>query len=129
MEENTKRPRGAPRGNRNALKHGYYSRAFKKAERPDFYDAAGIEGLDEEIALFRRELKKAVSGGDDRNLKLLEKAALSLGKLIRTRYEIKDTRHHQLNDAISNVVRDVLKPLGVDIGNASVHRNTPDKMT
>ena len=29
----TKRKRGAPRGNRNALKHGFYSAAFKEQER------------------------------------------------------------------------------------------------
>ncbi len=29
----TKRKRGAPRGNRNAFKHGFYSAAFKDSER------------------------------------------------------------------------------------------------
>jgi uncharacterized protein YjcR len=37
------RRRGAPKGNKNALKHGYYSQAFSKTEKLDFNLAAGLE--------------------------------------------------------------------------------------
>ena len=53
MEEKTKQKRGGQKGNRNAAKHGFYSRIFDEAERFDFNDAAGIEGIDEEIALIK----------------------------------------------------------------------------
>jgi len=36
MEQNqTKSKRGAPKGNLNAIKHGYYSRAFSRLEKTD----------------------------------------------------------------------------------------------
>jgi hypothetical protein len=43
---------GAPPGNLNALKHGFYSRAFKTLELGDL-DAALGQGLADEIAMLR----------------------------------------------------------------------------
>ena len=43
---------GAPPGNLNALKHGFYSRNFKPLELRDL-DAALAEGLENEIAMLR----------------------------------------------------------------------------
>src|SRR4030043_582071 len=99
MEEKTKRKRGAPKGNRNSKKHGFYSKVFDEAERFDFNDAIGVDGIDEEIALLRLEIKKAISGGDERNLLLLVKAAGALEKLIRTRYQIKSHQRKGLTEA------------------------------
>jgi hypothetical protein len=118
MEKKSRPKRGAPKGNRNAVKHGFYSRVFDEAERFDFNVAAGIEGIDEEIALLRLEIKKAISGGDGRNLSLLVKATSALEKLIRTHYQITAAQRRGLKDAIENVVKDILVPLGINIGNA-----------
>ncbi len=120
MGEMAKRKRGAPKGNRNAEKHGFYSKIFDEAERLDFVCAAGVEGIDEEIALLRLEIKKAISGGDDRNLKILVKAVGALEKLIRTRYQITASQRKGLKEAIENVIRDILVPLGVNIGSAVI---------
>ncbi len=116
MENNTGRKRGAQKGNRNAVKHGFYARAFDEAHQLDFNAAVGIEGIDEEIALLRLEIKNAIAGGDDRNLKLLVKAAATLEKLIRTHYQITASQRNGLKEAMENVVRDVLLPLGINIG-------------
>lgn len=112
--------RGAPRGNLNALKHGYYSRILDEAERVDFRLASGIEGIDEEIALLRLEIKKAIAGGDDKNLKILVRAMGVLEKLVRTRYQITASQRRGLKEAIENVVRDIFVPLGVNIGSAVI---------
>ena len=120
MEEKIKRKKGGQKGNRNSIKHGFYAKVFDEAERFDFNDAAGIEGIDEEIALLRLEIKKAISGGDDRNLLLLVKAASALEKLIRTRYQITASQRKGLKEAIGNVIQDILVPLGVNIGSAVV---------
>jgi len=120
MEEKTKRKRGGQKGNRNSIKHGFYSKVFDEAERFDFQNAAGIEGIDEEIALLRLEIKKAISGGDDRNLLLLVKAASALDKLIRTRYQITAAQRKGLKEAIGIVIKDILVPLGVNIGSAVI---------
>ena len=63
-----KRKRGAPKGNQNAVRHGYYSKILNARDRSDLNTAADMEGVDEEIALLRFEIKKAISGGDVANL-------------------------------------------------------------
>ena len=120
MKKTQEQKRGGQKGNRNAAKHGFYARVFDEAERPDFTFATGIEGIDEEIALLRMEIKRALCGGDERNLLLLVKSAGALEKLIRTRYQITASQRHGLKEAIGNVIKDVLVPLGVNIGSAVV---------
>jgi len=120
MKQPVKKKRGAPKGNRNAAKHDFYLKVLDETERYDFNNAAGIEGIDEEIALLRLEIKKAISGGDDRNLLLLVKAAGALEKLIRTRYQITTAQRKGLKEAINNVIRDILVPLGVNVGSAVI---------
>ena len=44
---------GARPGNRNALRHGLYSRLLTPEERVELAAARAVEGLDEEIALTR----------------------------------------------------------------------------
>jgi hypothetical protein len=118
MGEKPKQKKGGQKGNRNAIKHGFYAKIFDEAERLDFSLAAGVEGIDEEIALLRMEIKKAIAGGDARNLILLVKAAGALERLVRTRYQITAAQRKGLKEAISNVIHDVLVPLGVNIGSA-----------
>jgi len=120
MTEISRQKKGAQKGNRNAIRHGFYARIFDEAEKVDFTVAAGVEGVDEEIALLRLEIKKAISGGDERNLILLVKASGALEKLIRTRYQITSTQRLGLKEAIGNVIKDVLVPLGINIGSAVV---------
>jgi hypothetical protein len=122
MEEKPRQKKGGQKGNRNAIKHGFYVRIFDEAERPDFISAVGIEGIDEEIALLRMEIKKAIAGGNARNLILLVKAAGALERLIRTRYQINAAQRKGLKEAIGNVIKDVLVPLGVNIGSAMVNK-------
>ncbi len=57
MPEEIKRKRGAPKGNQNARKHGFYSRVLDEAEKLDFELAAGVDGIDDEIALLRVKIK------------------------------------------------------------------------
>ncbi|MGD1119359.1 MAG: hypothetical protein ABR886_07720 [Dehalococcoidales bacterium] len=120
MKQPAKKKRGAPKGNRNAAKHDFYLKVLDETERYDFSNAAGIEGIDEEIALLRLEIKKAISGGDERNLLLLVKAAGALEKLIRTRYQITSSQRKGLKEAINNVIKDILVPLGVNVGSAVI---------
>jgi len=116
MKQEIKRKKGGQKDNTNALKHGYYSKMFKKAELIDFSSAGGMEGIDEEIALLRHEIKKAVSGGDERNLLLLIKASTALEKLMRTRYQITSSQHKSLKETLMNIAKDYLVPFGVNFG-------------
>jgi hypothetical protein len=116
MGERTKRKRGAPKGNQNAVKHGFYSRVLDEAEKLDFEMASGVDGIDEEIALLRLEIRKAITGGDDKTLRSLVRATNALDRLIRTRYNITAQQRKGLKEAIGNVLRDVALPLGISIG-------------
>ena len=49
--------RGAPPGNKNAFKHGFYSRDFPKNDLQDL-EAVDSKGLEEEISLIRLHLRK-----------------------------------------------------------------------
>ncbi|MGD1119981.1 MAG: hypothetical protein ABR886_10935 [Dehalococcoidales bacterium] len=125
MKNQQKRKRGAQLGNQNAIKHGYYSRAFNQKEKYDFSLAAGINGIDEEITLLRFEIKKAVTGGDIKNLVPLSKAAYALEKLIRTRQRVFTDEQAQIGKAVENAFRHILLPLGPEAMRSAVAYHEP----
>ena len=53
MPRTVKRKRGAPKGNQNARKHGFYAKVLDEAEQFDFELASGVNGIDDEITLLR----------------------------------------------------------------------------
>ena len=110
-----KRRRGAPRGNQNARKHGFYSRVLDEAGRLDFEAASGVDGIDDEIALLRVKIKSVLEK-DPENIKLIMQATNALAGLVKTRYNITKEQRQGLREAIGNVLRDVALPLGIGIG-------------
>jgi hypothetical protein len=115
MSARVRGKRDSPRGKSGAPKPGFYARALDEAERLDFELASGVEGIDDEIALLRLEIKKAIMGGDPKNLELLVKATNALERLVRTRYNISKEQGKGLKEAIGNVIRDIAIPLGIGI--------------
>ncbi len=107
--------RGAPTGNQNARKHGFYSKVLNQAEQLDFELATGVEGIDEEIALLRVKIKSLLKH-DPENIKLVMQATNTLARLVRTRYNISKEDNKGLKEAIGNVLRDIALPLGIGIG-------------
>ncbi len=107
--------RGAPKGNQNARKHGFYSRVLDETEQLDFELATGVEGIDDEIALLRVKIKSLVAR-DPENLKLIMQATNTLARLVRTKYNIGREDKKGLREAIANVLRDIALPLGIGIG-------------
>ncbi len=87
-----KRARGAPLGNTNNLKHGFYSRRFSPAERRDLAALSGHDPYSEVLMLRtmqRRLFEKTVNVEDIEELRLLlytfSKACLTIDRLLRTR--------------------------------------------
>jgi len=117
MPAEAKRKRGAPKGNQNARKHGFYSKVLDEAEQLDFELATGVEGIDDEIALLRVKIKSILTNDRD-NIKLIMQATNTLSRLVRTRYNISKEDKKGLKEAIGNVLRDVALPLGIGIGAA-----------
>ncbi len=105
---------------RNKKARNFYAPALDEVERLDITLASGVNGIDDEIALLRVEIKKAMGGGDARNLRLLVDATNALERLIRTRYQITREQRKGLKEAISNVIKDVVLPLGINIGATAI---------
>jgi len=115
MPAKAERKRGAPKGNQNARKHGFYSKVLDEAEQLDFELASGVEGIDDEIALLRVKIKSLIAH-DPENIKLIMQATNTLARLVRTRYNITKEQKKGLKEAIGNVLRDIALPLGIGIG-------------
>ena len=115
MRDKVVRKRGAPKGNQNARKHGFYSKVLDEAERLDLELASGIEGIDDEIALLRVKIKSILEK-DPENIRLLAAATNALARLVKTRYNITKEQKMGLKEAIGNVLRDIALPLGIGIG-------------
>ena len=106
--------KGAPIGNQNARKHGFYSKVLDETEQAKFELATKVEGIDNEIALLRVKIMSLLER-DPENIKLIIKATNTLEKLVRTRYNISKEDSKGLKEAISNVLKDVALPLGIGI--------------
>jgi hypothetical protein len=115
MPTEVKRRRGAPKGNQNARKHGFYSRVLDEAERFDLEAASGVDGIDDEIALLRVKIKSVLEK-DPENIKLIMQATNTLAGLVKTRYKITREQRQGLREAMGKVLREVELPLGINIG-------------
>jgi hypothetical protein len=104
--------RGAPLGNQNARKHGFYSNVLDDSEKRNLKMAYQIKGLDEEINLLRVKIK-SIAERDPQNLRLISQATVSLARLLRTR-ETTFKKEQDLGQAIHNVIREIGIPLGAD---------------
>ena len=115
MLPEAKRKKGAPKGNQNARKHGFYSKVLDEAEQLDFELASGVEGIDDEIALLRVKIKSILEK-DPENIRLIMQATSALERLVKTRFNISKEDKKGLKEAIANVLREVALPLGIGIG-------------
>jgi hypothetical protein len=111
------KPRGAPRGNLNALKNGFYSRLFHASET-SYLDQDHPTTLEHEITLLRvmmRRTMELADGVDDlgeatRVLDALGAAANRLASLLRAQKNLDDS-HSQLVDEISVAIQQVNQEL------------------
>ncbi len=91
----SKRPRGGQPGNRNAIKHGYYSQAFKKVDLENG-ESIPIFDLKEEIVVLRLYIRRVVAMANESEsfvecvglLRVLSMAYTSLSRLISTQYVV-----------------------------------------
>jgi hypothetical protein len=107
-----KKQKGAPRGNQNARKHGFYSRALDEAQKIQLDEAREVEGIDEEIALLRVKLLTLMDEHPERiDLQML--AAATITRMVRTKFQISAGGNRSLKDAIGKVLTDIAVPLGI----------------
>lgn len=111
----TEKRRGAPKGNQNARKHGFYSRVLTREEKEDMERAVNLEGLDEEIALLRVKIK-SVAEHDPENIALLAEALGTLYRLLQAKQRLSKEDKKGLKEAIGNVLKEIAVPLGIELG-------------
>jgi len=109
-----KKNKGAQKGNQNARKHGFYSRALSEAEQVELAAASMVEGMDQEISFLRFKLQQLAEQHPDR-LDLQLEAASTIARLMRTHYQITKEQKETLRDSIRKVLTEVAVPLGIGI--------------
>lgn len=113
---------GAPKGNQNALKHGFYSRSYKLRERRGLENTPPIS-LAEEIELMRVSIRRLCESfnpelgfhAHSTFLRTLSMAFISLNRLVRTQHQITGPEDDtELRQAIDRALNDLTTDLGLD---------------
>jgi hypothetical protein len=107
------RRRGAPLGNLNNFKHGFYSRRLKKRDLTGV-ESTDISGLAEEIALIRIYTRCLIESFDPNGdfhqhadlLRILCVASSAITRIIRAQYLISSTGSG-IDDEIAEAIRQV----------------------
>jgi hypothetical protein len=107
------RRRGAPKGNSNALKHGFYTRRLKKSHLTGV-ESTDVSGLIEEIALIRVFTRRLVESCEPEAdsyelsdiLRILCLASSTITRVIKTQYILSATGAG-LDDEIAEAIRQI----------------------
>ncbi len=114
-----RRRRGAPPGNTNALKHGFYSRAFREIDCHDL-EQVTFQGLQDEITMLRvfirrvTEISQSITTFPEAVslLRVLSLASISLTRLLTTESVLLARSGHDqpgtsVGEAIKNLIGDL----------------------
>jgi hypothetical protein len=99
----TKRKRGGQKGNRNALKHGFYSGTLNPAQTCQLSNITNLEGVDPEIAFIRVKLQSSLQY-DPGNRRVIVEASRLLVKWYSTNYRLGRTDRNYLKTVIENLL-------------------------
>jgi len=121
QDEKPKRKRGAPAGNINALKHGFFSQRFNKGE---LFDLQNIpeSSIEEEIAMMRVITRRVIdlveNGASSEEVlefyKVIGRMCMQISTLLRTQKILSAGEHSEENllthlEAITSAFMDVGK--------------------
>src|SRR5512139_1336670 len=104
----------SPTPDRKNLIPEFYSRVLSDAEKVEFEQAAGIEGLDNEISLLRMKISSLLKEQPD-NIRLLMAADEILTRMVKVRYKMNQAQRNGLREGITNIIKDIAVPLGIAI--------------
>ena len=93
---------GAPLGNQNARKHGFYSRRLNDEERAALDTAAEMRGLDAEIAVLRVKFQSLVDA-ERGNIDLAIQTAGLIARLLKIRDNLSSTKDERYELAMSKI--------------------------
>lgn len=97
-----------------------YRSSLNAAEALDFKIALSTEGLDNEVALLRLQIKSLLAQNEALTLKELTIATNALSRLVVARYHISKSDKKSIKEAIGNVLRDIAMPLGFNKSQVSL---------
>ena len=113
MSKHPPSKRGAPKGNRNALKHGFYSRLFRSTELEQLRSLS-TPGLTDEIEMLRLVIRRVVDQASEvqdldqllRYLSTLSHATAQLSRLLRTQ-RLLIGEVNQIEDALKQALHEL----------------------
>jgi len=128
------RRRGAPPGNHNAVKHGFYSSEFKAADLSALAKCDFI-GLEEEISLLRLFIRQVLSRSAEiedfsqllEALRVVSLASSSLARLVKTNIFVASSSSGEASQAIKQALEQIGHKLelaqDIQIPPASINTN------
>ena len=117
----TGRRRGAQPGNKNALKHGFYSRSFRNLESEELDRLSN--GLADEITLLRVLIRRVFEAANDeedtldtwvKSLHALSMAASRIAALVRTQKSLNGDTDTQMAEALSAALQQISRERDFD---------------
>ncbi|MFH1087716.1 MAG: hypothetical protein V1737_03935 [Chloroflexota bacterium] len=105
---------GAPKGNQNARKHGFYSQLLNERERAEMEAALEVENLDTEIAILRVKLRRLIREHPER-LDLQLAALGMMARLFRAQHNVPGRNRQSLKAAMSRILTEVAIPAGIKV--------------
>ena len=92
----------------------FYDSVLEAADRHDFHVAREVEGLDEEVALLRLQLRRALADRDgDVDPKVLHSGVRLLVQALLAQHRLSPRQAEHLGDAVANVLEEFGEVLGV----------------
>ena len=92
----------------------FYDSVLEAADRHDFHVAREVEGLDEEVALLRLQLRRALADRDgDIDPKVLQSGVRLLVQALLAQHRLSPRQAEHLGDAVANVLEEFGEVLGV----------------
>lgn len=101
-----KRPRGAPLGNQNARKHGFYSTQLSPQESLKFLNTVNVQGVDPRVLALRIKIANAFQNAPG-NTRILMEASRLLSKLFLSQQDL-DRKEYT---AVKKIFRDIVKAI------------------
>ncbi|AKG52894.1 hypothetical protein DGWBC_0206 [Dehalogenimonas sp. WBC-2] len=100
---------GAPLGNKNARRHGFYSRKVDEELQAAIEEAGLVQGLDAEIALIRAKIQMLEEKDPD-NVKLFLQAVNTLSNVMARRRYAGKGDWSTLTDTLQHIFKGVVVP-------------------
>ena len=92
----------------------FYDSALEATDRHDFHVAREVEGLGDEVALLRLQLRRALADRDgDVDPKVLQSGVRLLVQALLAQHRLSPKQAEHLGDAVANVLEEFGEVLGV----------------